>query len=227
MFSVAFKASPFARSLNAKTINNYVTVLRRAVDRAVANRAIDDNLVRYAYSAENSNCHFPIPFSRDEIEAVVAHMASEYPAGVANFVEFVLHRLRPSEVAARWSDVELEAQRVHAPGHRRASKKATTKTNTARMVLLNSRSHGGCHAPAVIDPARRRLLSLSIRAMGRRGSTSVRSGCSYWTPTLTALCLRYRKALQHAAAQLRDDDVDVGMTPASAARNSATRSACC
>jgi hypothetical protein len=33
--------------LNAKTVNNYVTVLRRAMDLAVANHAIDDNLVRF------------------------------------------------------------------------------------------------------------------------------------------------------------------------------------
>ena len=41
------KALTFRPGLNAKTINNYVTVLRRAIDLAVANHAIDDNLVRY------------------------------------------------------------------------------------------------------------------------------------------------------------------------------------
>jgi integrase len=62
---------------------------------------------------------------------------------VANLVEFKFFTgLRPSEVAAlRWSDVDLIAQRVHV--HRaivQGQEKATTKTSTARMVMLNSRA---------------------------------------------------------------------------------------
>ena len=138
------KALMYRPGLNAKTVNNYVTVLRRAMDLAVANHAIEDNLVRFVRH-RRPQLPFPDPFSRDEVEAIVDHMSSEFPDGVANFVEFKFFTgIRPSEVAAlRWSDVDLQAQRVHV--HRaivQGQEKATTKTNTARLVLLNSRSLG-------------------------------------------------------------------------------------
>lgn len=208
------KALTFRPGLNAKTINNYVTVLRRAMDLAVANHAIDDNLVRYL-QRRKQQLPFPDPFSRYEVEAVVVHMASEYPAGVANFVEFKFFTgLRPSEVAAlRWSDVELEAQRVHV--HRaivQSREKATTKTNTARMVLLNSRALAAVMRQrsltqlagdfVFVDP-RHGTPWLDERAFRR----------SYWTPTLTALGIRYRKPYntRHSYATMM---LMAGMTPA-------------
>lgn len=197
------KALTFRPGLNAKTINNYVTVLRRAIDLAVANRAIDDNLVRHVQHRKQQ-LPFPDPFTRDEVEAVVAHMTSEYPAGVANFVEFKFFTgLRPSEVAAlRWSDVELEAQRIHV--HRaivQGLEKATTKTNTAEQP-----SPGGSHAPAVIDPARLRLRlcrSALWDAVARRACVPPQLLDADADSALPPI----PQALQHAA-QLRDDDVD-------------------
>jgi hypothetical protein len=37
----------FRPGLNAKTVNNYVTALRRAMDMAVADHALEGNLVRH------------------------------------------------------------------------------------------------------------------------------------------------------------------------------------
>jgi integrase len=65
------KALTFRPGLNAKTVNNYVTVLRRAMDLAVANHAIEDNLVRFVRH-RRPQLPFPDPFSRDEVEAIVA-----------------------------------------------------------------------------------------------------------------------------------------------------------
>jgi integrase len=80
----------------------------------LANHAIDDNLVRFV-RRRKQQLPFPDPFSREEVEAIVDHMAGEYPAPIANFVEFKFFTgMRPSEVAAlRWSDVDLATQRVH------------------------------------------------------------------------------------------------------------------
>lgn len=102
------KALTYRPGLNAKTVNNYVTVLRRAMDLAVANHAIDDNLVRFVHRRKQQ-LPFPDPFSRDEVEAIVNHMMREYSAAITNFVEFKFFTgLRPSEVTAlRWSDVDL------------------------------------------------------------------------------------------------------------------------
>ena len=111
-----------------------MTVLRRAVDLAVANRALEDNLVRHV-RYRRQQTPFPDPFSRDEVEAIIEHIVERHPPGVANLVEFKFFSgLRPSETTAlRWADVDLEGDRVHV--HRaivRGLEKNTTKTNTAR-----------------------------------------------------------------------------------------------
>jgi integrase len=208
------KALTFRPGLNAKTVNNYVTVLRRAMDLAVANHAIEDNLVRFVRH-RRQQLPFPDPFSRDEVEAIVDYLAREFPPGVANFVEFKFFTgLRPSEVAAlRWSDVDLMAERVHV--HRaivQGKEKNTTKTNIARMVLLNSRSLGALMRQrsltqlagdfVFVDP-RYGTPWLDERAFRR----------SYWTPTLTALGLRYRKPYntRHSYATMM---LMASMTPA-------------
>lgn len=58
--SHVMRALTFRPGLNAKTVNNYVTVLRRAMDMAVADHAIEDNLVRQ-FATSDSRHRFPIP----------------------------------------------------------------------------------------------------------------------------------------------------------------------
>jgi integrase len=67
------KALTSRPGLNAKTVNNYVTVLRRAMELALANHAIEDNLVRFV-RRRKQQLPFPDPFSRGEVEAIVEHM---------------------------------------------------------------------------------------------------------------------------------------------------------
>jgi integrase len=85
--SHVMRALTFRPGLNAKTVNNYVTVLRRAMDMAVADHALQDNLVRHV-RYRRQQTPFPDPFTRDEVEAIIEYMAERYPDGVANYVEF-------------------------------------------------------------------------------------------------------------------------------------------
>ena len=140
--SHVMRALTFRPGLNAKTVNNYLTVLRRALDMAVADHALEDNLVRHV-RYQRQQTPFPDPFTRDEVETIIEYMTERYPDGVANYVEFKFFSgLRPSETTAlRWDDVDLEHDRIHV--HRaivRGLEKNTTKTSTARHVLLNSRA---------------------------------------------------------------------------------------
>jgi hypothetical protein len=80
------KAFAFRPDLNAKTVNNDVTVLRPAMDLAVANCAMDHNLVR-SVGRRDQRLPFRDPFHGGEVEAIVDHMAREHPAPIANFVE--------------------------------------------------------------------------------------------------------------------------------------------
>jgi hypothetical protein len=81
------RALTFRPGLNVKTVNNCVTVLRRALDMAVADHALEDNLVghvRYQWQ----QTPFPDPFTGDEVETIIEYMTERYPDGVANYVEF-------------------------------------------------------------------------------------------------------------------------------------------
>lgn len=97
------RALTFRPGLNAKTVNNYVTVLRRAMDMAVADHALEENLVRHV-RYQRQQTPFPDPFNRDEVEAITDYMTGRYPDGVANYAEFKFFSgLRPSETTAlRW-----------------------------------------------------------------------------------------------------------------------------
>jgi len=68
--SHVMRALTFRPGLNAKTVNNYVTVLRRAMDVAVADHALEDNLVRHI-RYQRQPTPFPDPFTRDEVEALI------------------------------------------------------------------------------------------------------------------------------------------------------------
>jgi integrase len=123
------------------------------MDRAIANHAIDDNLVRFV-RRRKQQLPFPDPWSPDEVEALVDHMTRAYPVAIANLAEFKFFTgIRPSEDAAlRWSEVVMVAQRAHVQGAIvQGQAKAATQTNTARTVLPNGR------APAAV--MRRRTVS--------------------------------------------------------------------
>lgn len=212
--SHVMRALTFRPGLNAKTVNNYVTVLRRAVDMAVADRALEDNLVRHVHY-QRQQTPFPDPFTRDEVEAIIEYTTERYPAGVANDVEFKFFSgLRPSETTAlRWADVDLERGRVHVR-HAivRGLEKNTTKTNTARHVLLNSRAR----AALLRQRALTQLASDFVFIDPRYGKPWIEERAfrrSYWALTLKALGLRYRRPYntRHSYATMM---LMSGMTPA-------------
>jgi integrase len=192
--SHVMRALTFRPGLNAKTVNNYVTVLRRALDMAVADHALEDNLVGHV-RYRRQQTPFPDPFTRDEVEAIIEYMTERYPDGVANYVEFKFFSgLRPSETTAlRWADVDLERDRVHV--HRaivRGLEKNTTKTSTARHVLLNSRARAALLRQRALTQLAGDFVFLDPR-YGKPWTEERAFRRSYWAPTLKALGLRYRR----------------------------------
>jgi integrase len=212
--SHVMRALTFRPGLNAKTVNNYVTVLRRAMDMAVADHALQDNLVRHV-RYQRQQTPFPDPFTRDEVEAIIEYMIERYPDGVANYVEFKFFSgLRPSETTAlRWADVDLERDRVHV--HRaivRGLEKNTTKTSTARHVLLNSRARAALLRQRALTQLAGDFVFLDPR-YGKPWTEERAFRRSYWAPTLKALGLRYRRPYntRHSYATMM---LMSGMTPA-------------
>lgn len=179
--------------LTGKTVNNYVSVLRKAMELAVADKTIPSNPVSAVSRAKHQK-PLPDPFSREEAETIIADMAAHYPAPIANYVEFKFFTgLRTSEsFGLHWRDVDLAGK--HLLVHRaivRGVEKLNTKTNTARQVILNSRALAAVqrqrkhtqvrNAHVFLDP-RYDEPWLEERAFRR----------SYWEPTLRRLGMRYR-----------------------------------
>lgn len=200
--------------LSGKTVNNYVSVLREAMALAVFDKVIQANPVADIPRAKHQRP--PVdPFSRDEAEAICAYAAKHYPPQVANYLEFKFFTgLRTSEsFGLRWGGVDLPSSYITvSQSIVRGEEKATTKTNVARAVILNSRALAALKAQAkhtrmagehvFLDP-RYDAPWLEERALRR----------SYWTPALKALGIRYRPPYntRHTCATIM---LMAGMTPA-------------
>jgi integrase len=202
--SHAMRALTFRPGLNAKTVNNHVTVLRRAMDMAVADHALEDKLVRHV-RYQRPQVPFPDPFTRNEVEAIIDYMRERYPDGVASCVEFKFFSgLRPSEITAlRWADVDLERDRVHV--HRaivRGLERNATKTCTARHVLLNSRPRLALLRQRALTPLAGDFVFLDPRH-GKPWTEERAFRRSCWEPTLKALGLRCRRPYTPATATRR------------------------
>ena len=180
--------------LTGKTINNYISVLREAVELAVTDNILRENPVEKVPRAKHQEPP-PDPFTREEAEAIMADIRDRQPDQVANLVEFWFWSgLRTSEIfGLRWSNVDLvsaKAKIIEAVV--RGIHKDRTKTNVARLVHLNSRSMSAItgqrkstqlKGEEVFQDPRYNTPWVDERAFRR----------SYWTPTLKRLGIRYRR----------------------------------
>ena len=204
--------------LTGKIVNNFVSVLRKAMELAVEDRTIATNPVS-AVSRAKYQKPPPDPFSREETEAIIVDMTVHYPAPIANYIEFKFFSgLRTSEsFGLHWRHVDLAGK--HFLVHRaivRGVEKSNTKTNTARHVALNSRSLAALQrqrkhtqmreAHVFLDP-RYDEPWYEERAFRR----------SYWEPTLQRLGMRYRQPYntRHTYATMM---LMAGMRPAFCAK---------
>lgn len=180
--------------LSGKTVNNYVSVLREAMQLAVEDKVLTDNPVAGVKRAKHQKDP-PDPFSLEEADAIIADMRAHYPDPIANLVEWWMFTgVRTSEMAGlQWGSVDLASRymRVHE-AIVRGVEKDRTKTAVSRDVLLNSRALAAltrqrkhtqvAGAHVWLDP-RYGTPWLEERAFRR----------SYWTPTLKRLGIRYRR----------------------------------
>jgi len=205
-------------NISGKTVNNYVSVLREAIDMAVTDKLLQRNPVEDVKRAKHQK-EPPDPFTHEESAAIIASFHAKHPGQVANFVEaWFWTGMRTSEIfALRWDNVDL------ASGHAvvkealvRGELKERTKTNTVRTILLNSwalgavqrqRAHTQMSGTAVFMDPRYGMPWSDERAFRR----------SYWTPLLRKLGIRYRRPYQmrhsYATAMLM-----AGMRPAFCAK---------
>jgi integrase len=191
--------------LSGKTINNYVSVLREACALAVLDRVIAENPVGAVPRAKHQKAPAD-PFTREEVELIVADMRQHYPEPVAAYVEFAFFTgMRTSELAGlQWGSVGLRSKvAVVSEALVRGQAKDNTKTNVEREVMLNSRAMNALR----IQKPHSFLAGAHVWLDPRYGTPWNEERAfrrSYWTPTLKRLGIRYRRpyCMRHTYATM-------------------------
>ncbi|WP_081064296.1 tyrosine recombinase XerC [Burkholderia stagnalis] len=204
--------------LSGKTINNYVSVLRSALDLAVSDNVLTHNPAAYVPRAKHQKPS-PDPFSRDESERIVGEAERTYPGQVHNLIEFWFWTgLRTSEVfGLQWQNVDLQKRTIFvSEALVRGEHKDRTKTAIARTVHLNSRALSALGR-------QRSFTEISCAEVfhdpryGKRWEDERAFRRSFWTLLLKRQGIRYRRPYNmrhtYATAMLM-----AAMTPAFCAR---------
>lgn len=205
--------------LSGKTVNNYVSVLRSAMELCVLDNTLAKNPVAAIENAKWQKDP-PDPFDRGEVELIVAYMHKHYAAEVANMVEFRFFTgVRTSEmVGLQWSAIDWNKRQMMVREAVVMGERKDTKTQRARLVALNSRAFAALQRHKD-QAARSNVVSLvgcapalppapPSKALARLGDVGdpvfldPRYGTpwvderafrrSFWTPALKALGIRYR-----------------------------------
>lgn len=204
--------------LSGKTINNYVSVLRKALDLAVSDNVLMTNPAANVPRAKHQKSP-PDPFARDESEQIIEEAARIHSGQVHNLIEFWFWTgLRTSEIfGLQWSKVDLPNRTiVVAEALVRGEHKDRTKTTVARMVRLNSRAFAALMRQRSLN----RISDSAIFHDPRYGTQWDDERAfrrSFWTPILKRLGIRYRRPynMRHSYATAM---LMAGMTPAFCAR---------
>jgi len=199
--------------LAGKTVNDYVSVLRMALQAAMDDGLIQSNAATKLEAAESQRKP-PDPFTTEEAEAIIAKLRERFPED-ADFAEFRFFTgLRTGELLGlRWSAIDVRSKTMSVTGGRvRGEDREATKTAKVRTVDLNSR------AAAVIARQRKRT-----HAAGQHVFLNPRNGLPYdnesefarqaWMPALKLLQMRYRRPYntRHTYATMM---LMAGLTPA-------------
>lgn len=203
---------------SAKTISNYTSVLRAALELAKFDRLIEANPLNDLRLPKHQKPQ-PDPFSQEEMEAILTDMHSHYAPAVADLCEFKFWTgLRSSEAfGLRWPDVDLRTGVVMIQRGIVANEDVSrTKTSTGRIVKLNSRAL----ATLKRQKTRTFLQNSYVWIDPRRGTEYRREQFFtrfYWLPTLKRLGMRHRPPYntRHTYATLM---LMSGMTPAFCAK---------
>lgn len=204
--------------LSGKTINNYVSVLRKALDLAVSDNVLALNPAANVPRAKHQKSP-PDPFSRDESERVINEVERIYPGQVHNLIEFWFWTgLRTSEIfGLQWLNVDLQSGTILvAEALVRGEYKDRTKTAIARTVRLNSRASSALNRQRSFTEVAGTAIFHDPR-YGTRWEDERAFRRSFWTPILKQLGIRYRRPynMRHSYATAM---LMAGMTPAFCAR---------
>jgi integrase len=193
--------------LSGKTINNRVSVLRKALALAVLDKLMPDNPSDSIASAKWQRQ--PVdPFTADEAARIVAAMSGQ----AANYIAAKFYTgLRTSEsFGLKWGSVDLAAKQMVVSEARVGGVAKGTKTNTVRTVFLSDPAVEALKA----QKAHTFLAGAHVFTDPRDGQPwTERKFRDFWVPTLKRLGIRHRRAYntRHTYATMM---LMAGMRPA-------------
>lgn len=191
----------------AKTVNNYLAVLRLALEAAVDDGLIEKYPTISKARRKKDQEEDPDAFDLQEMNAIIKAFQEVRPGQVANFTEFwFLTGLRTSELQGlRWPSVDFRKGEIKIHEVQvRGEYKATTKTNKARLVKLTARA-----LDILIAQKKYTFLAGEHVFHDPRFDICWKDELpfrrTYWTPILKKLGIRYRRPYQmrHTNASMR------------------------
>lgn len=202
-----------------KTRNNKSSVLRQALALALRDGAINSSPIEGLEPATHQRPP-PDPFSREEAETIIAGMAERYNAQIANYFGFKFFTgLRTSEsLIVRWDSIDWRREQMLVSDALVLGKaKGSTKTNTARVVQLNSRAIEYLKAQKEHTFLKDHGLVFPDPRTGAIWTDDEPPRELYWRPLLKKLGIRYRSPYEtrHTYATMM---LMAGVAPAYGAR---------
>ncbi len=179
---------------SGKTRNNVLAICRSVFDLAVIDGLIQKNPCEAIEQAKWQK-RKPDPFELNEAEAIIEYMHAHYSEQVCNFFEFQFFSgLRTSEaIGLTWDAIDLKKNTAYiSQAFVGDEMEDSTKTAKPRTVKLNSR------ALAAVKRQKNWTYAASERVFHDPGTNKPwayeqNARKRYWTPTLKALGLRYRR----------------------------------
>lgn len=204
--------------LSGKTINNYVSVLREAIQIAVSDEILKTNPAADKSLRASHQKPTPDPFTIAEAEKIIAHARKHFPDDVANLIEaWFFSGFRTSEIfGLRWGAIDWNLRKVQvSEALVRGRHKAKTKTSVVREIAMNSRSEAALRQQKKHTFMAGELVFMDSR-YGEPWNEERAFRRSYWQPALKACGIRYRRPynMRHTFATML---LMSGATPAYAA----------
>lgn len=204
---------------SGKTRNNKSSVLRQALALAKRDDAIGANPIDGLEAASHQRPP-PDPFSQEEAELIIDGLRYKYGVEIANYFGFKFFTgLRTSEsLAIKWGSVDWRREQVSiSEAIVLGIHKSSTKTNSARVVQLNSRAMEYLEAQKARTFLQPHGLIFADPRTQERWTSDEPPRELYWRPTLKRLGVRYRSPYEtrHTYATMM---LMAGVAPAYAAK---------
>ncbi len=182
------------KNLSGKTVNNYVSVLSKALALAVKEGLLEKNVADEIPTAKWQKP--PVdPFSLDEVERMLTYSRKHHPPMITNMIEaWFFTGLRTGEMfGLRWISVDLSSSYIEiSESTVMGEHKESTKTGVVRNVRLISRAASAYREQRLVGNVTQDYVWLDPRTMTPwLDERAFRR--NFWTPMLHALEIRYRR----------------------------------